>query len=182
MKLVAFASLMFASSIAAADPAPTTHYVDTDVMIGAARPIAGLNAMLGVDAGVHWQDNVWLHGAIAAGPGGDDQGTGTNANAHGGLELRGCTTGGVACAEAGVDVGVQRGTWRSNYDMSAETASSIIAVPRAGFDVGGRRVRFHMGLEADVALAGTHEATGLPTTHEGGLAGVELATGIGVQW
>src|SRR5205823_5883276 len=142
-----------ASSIATAEP---TRYVQGDAMIGFAHPVAGGNAMAGVEGGARVDGPMWLHAAVGFGLAGDDMGPGTNALASAGLEVRGCAIPAL-CAIAGGDVGVQHGTWSSDRDPgTSETVSALVAIPRAAIDVGGAKLRVRIGLQLDVALAASH--------------------------
>src|SRR5436190_24210969 len=119
------------------------HYVQAGLMAGAAAPVAALNIMGAVEAGKHIGDSdAWLHGAVAYGQSGDDQGPGSTLQLHAGIEWRPCGWGNRVCGVGGLDVGYQAGRWSDRDDAThRDSVDALVAVPRVGVDVGGEKVR-----------------------------------------
>ena len=190
MNRIVLVAALLAAPVAHAEP---TQWVAASLMFGAAEPVSdGYNAMAGVDAGYRLTDLVWAHAGVAYGPSIDRFGQhvpngGRNGLVRGGAVARWCA-GTVVCGEAGVDLGVQHGTWSGTvYSPTAingtvdevDTDTALVAIPRIGLDVGGESLRARLGLEADAALAAT--STGM-TTRAQGIIGIELAAGVAYQW
>jgi hypothetical protein len=168
--------LVAATAVARAD-----NYVQVDGSVGVAAPVAGYNAMLGVEAGHRLLDPLWAHGEIGAGLAADDQGNGTNMLVRAGVELHGCATPRV-CGITGLDLGYQHGTWASRQDMSTEASNALVAIPRVALDLGiGVQTRIRVGIELDAALAGMHES-GVEIAGHRTLIGAELFTGVARTW
>lgn len=157
-------------------------------MLGAARPVAALNLMAALEGGWRLGDGpAWLHAAATWGATGDDQGPGSNLQLRGGLEGRACLWSGAACGVGGVDAGFQSGHW-SDRDAPArnESSEALVAIPRAGLDLGGRNWRARMGLELDYGVLARRErnpvTAGFPSGASSGLVGVEANAGLAYQW
>ena len=179
------ASLVVTSLVAmtAAAHAEPTRYVQTDVMLGGSAPVVGPNLLGSVSAGYLLTPEVWAHGELAGGPAMDDQGGGSNVQAHAGVETRGCSAGRTVCAMVGVDAGVLRGSWVSHDSQGMrEDVTAGVIVPRVGVDAGGRQVRARLGLEIDEAFAGTHTSSSTDTSRATGTVGAELSAGVAYQW
>lgn len=178
MRLVLLATIFVATAVHA-EPA---RYVQTDLMVGGTAPDVGPNLLAGLAVGVRVAPNLWARGELAGGPAADDQGGGTASQLRAGIEARGCTTTGVACAIAGADLGGQRGTWTSHDMMENETLDALVVIPRVGVDAGGRTWRGRLGLEIDESLYGRHFSSYAPADTRTGAIGFELAAGVAYQW
>jgi hypothetical protein len=172
-------SLLATTAIAHAEP---TRYVQTDLMIGGAAPVAGPNLLGAVEGGYQLTPGLWGHGELSAGPAGDDQGSGSNSQARAGVEGRACFDGRVLCGVLGGDLGVQHGTWTRSDGMENEHVTALVLVPRIGVDAGGRNLRARLGIELDEALYGRHQMSYAPTIDVKGTMGLELAAGVAYQW
>ncbi len=178
------------SSLAEAQPALSTpaqrdpaQYLETDLMVGGAAPVAGLNALVAVQGGYRLWHNLWLHGEAGYGHAQDDQGGGSNMQLHAGLESRPCIVRGIVCAVVGADLGYAQGSWVSDLARDQmESVSALVAVPRLGLDLGGDHVRVRLGIEADVALAGHHREIGGMEAAAGSLVALGLGLGVAYQW
>lgn len=165
-------------AVAHAEPA---HYLQGDGSVGIAAPVAGFNAMLGVEGGLRVAPYVWAHGDVGGGLAGDDQGTGTNFQLRGGAETHLCASPWL-CGIVGLDLGFQRGTWASRMDMSTEVTNALVAIPRLAADIGlGAHTRLRVGLELDRSLTGEN-MTGVRIAGHSTLIGAELFTGIAYTW
>ena len=63
--------------------------------------------------------------------------------------------------------------------------NALVAIPRFGFDIGGRNLRARMGLELDVALAAERDVNsgaGNTTATSPGIVGIEMNGGVAYQW
>ncbi len=179
MNKLVIGSLLVASA-AHADP---TSYVQTDVMIGGATPVTGPNLLAAVSGGYLLAPYLWAHTEVASGVAGDDQGSGTSSQARGGVEARGCTASGIACAIAGVDAGVLYGTWtKQGMPSDYEHVIAGVIVPRLGVDIGGGHWRGRLGLELAEAFAGSHTSSFAAPYTPRGTVGFELAAGAAYQW
>jgi hypothetical protein len=188
MRSLAIASLLVASA-AHAEP---TQWVAASVMFGAAEPVVdGYNAMAAVDGGYRLTELLWAHAGVAYGTSIDRFGQhvpngGRNSLVRGGAAARWCA-GSAVCGEAGVDLGVQHGTWSGTvYSPTViggvtevDTDTALVAIPRIGLDVGGDTLRARLGLEADAALASS--SSGMSTAAHG-IVGIELVAGVAYQW
>lgn len=175
MRYLAYA-LVLAGSAAHAEP---QAYVQGDMMVGFATPVAGPNAMAGVEAGYDL-GAVWAHAAMAAGPASDDQGSGYNSKIAGGLEVHGCGSSGVACLLVGIDLGGQHGRWSG--DSMSESFTGLVAIPRVFADLGGSTWRFRIGLEASALIAGTGTRGKVGLGRGSGVVGNELVIALARGW
>jgi hypothetical protein len=179
--------LVVAPAIAAADPPESLHYVEGGALFGAAQPVIGWNVMATAAVGTRVEGPWWLRGSFGYGRtidnlGGHGPNGGTHLVARGGAEGRWCESAREwLCGIAGVDLGVQHGTWsHTSYPMPdpvLDSATSLVIVPRVGVDTGSPTLRARFDLEADVALAGSDTAMGDRRT-----AGVELGLGMVYAW
>jgi len=180
------ASLVFASlvTMTAAAHAEPVRYVQTDVMLGGSAPVVGPNLLGSVSAGHLLTPGLWAHGELAGGLAADDQGGGSNVQAHAGVETRGCTAGRAVCAMVGLDAGVLRGSWMSHESQGMrEDVTAGVIVPRFGIDAGGQRVRARLGLEIDEAFAGKRTSSyDTSSSSPAGTVGAELSAGVAYQW
>jgi hypothetical protein len=188
MRSLAIAALL-AGSTAHAEP---SQWVAASVMFGAAEPVAnGYNALAAIDAGYRLTALLWAHAGIAYGPSIDRFGQhvpngGRNGLVRGGVEARWCA-GTILCGTAGLDLGIQHGTWSGTaYSPTVlggvdevDTDTALVAIPHVGLDVGGDTLRARVGLEADAALAAA--SSGIMTDAHG-IVGIELAAGVAYQW
>jgi hypothetical protein len=185
MRTLILASLGI-SAIASAEPHIATTYVQGDLMVGIAAPVAGFNAMLGAEGGLHWIGPLWGHAELSVGPAADDQGTGYNSQIRAGLEARTCTGLGLVCVVAGLDLGGQHGAWGMSGDPAAmsstETFTGLVAIPRVLVEVGGRTLRFKLGIEADELIVGTGYHSHIGIGRGIGIVGNELVSGVAYQW
>jgi hypothetical protein len=178
------------SSLAEAQPALSTpvqqdpaQYLETDLMIGGAAPVAGLNALVAVQGGYRLWHGLWLHGEAGYGHAQDDQGGGNNMELHAGLESRPCIARGIVCAVVGADLGYAHGAWVSDRAQDQmESVTALVAVPHLGLDLGGDHVRVRLGIEADVTLAGHHREIGGMEGAAGSLVALGLGLGVAYQW
>jgi len=148
-------------------------------MVGIATPVAGPNAMAGVEAGLDLGE-VWAHAGMAIGPASDDQGSGYNSKIAAGLEIHGCGSSGVACLLIGVDLGGQHGKW--NGDTTSDSFTGLVAIPRVFADLGGSTWRFRVGLETSVLIAGTGTHGQVGVGRDSGVVGNELVIGLARSW
>jgi len=149
-------------------------------MVGIAAPVAGFNAMAGVEGGLHWIGPLWGHAAISVGPAGDDQGTGYNSQIRAGAEARACGFDGTVCGLFGIDLGGQHGAWSG--DAMPESFTGLVAIPRVFVDLGGSTWRFRLGLEADELVVGTGMHSHVGIGRGIGVVGNELVTAVARQW
>jgi hypothetical protein len=194
---VVLACCILTPSIALAEPAiaaetttveaKPSRYVQAGFMVGAAAPVVAPNLLAAVDGGFRLAEGpVWLHTAVSWGATGDDQGPGSNLQLRAGIEGRTCWWRDRTCTVGGVDAGYQRGRWSDRDDPTHhESLNALVAIPRLGFDMGGRNVRARVGLELDVALLAQRDvsaATGNTSGTSPGLVGLEMNAGIAYQW
>lgn len=185
--IVIFATLAGTATIAAAEPPGLVEAVDAPTP--PSKTFVGVETLAGFDFGVDAQlaieggyrlDDVWsLHGLVATGLAADDQGGGAIHQVRAGVEAKTCTTHRLACVYGGIDAGYQAYTWRPDpwQEMTAdEPHHDMIAVLRAGFDVGGRHLRVRPGIETYSAIAGGG------TGGTSGLLGMNLDLGVAYQW
>src|SRR5262249_52520050 len=128
--------------IAHADPAA---YVQAEGLVGGASPI-GLDAMVGIEGGYRLAHGpFWVRGAVAYGPGGDDQGGGSVGQVRAGLEARWCGRERALCGVVALDLGGQYATWQHHQpDAGSETGKGLLMIPRIGLDTGGDHIRFRL--------------------------------------
>jgi hypothetical protein len=189
--------VLVAAPAARAEP---TSYVEGGLMFGAAEPVIGWNIMPTIDGGYRLGDVLWLHGGVGFGGTIDNLGShapnsGSNGLVRGGIETRWC--GGphhLLCAAGGLDLGASHGTWAPTASMAyshaygpvdSMTSTALLAIPRAGFDIGGDSVRARIGVEADLAVLErtTSQLAGAEMTESRpGFVGIELAAGVAYQW
>jgi hypothetical protein len=185
-----FAALL-TSSVLHAEPAPcrAAQYVAAGVSFGASEPIYdGYTVMAALDGGYRVSDTWWAHAAIATGTsvdrfGGHAPNGGHDLVARAGAEVRTCAS--VLCGFAGMDLGIQRGTFSDVVymdGMKTFTDAATIATPRVGFDVGGRTLRARVEIDSDVALAVTQNNPAYATPRFGDVIGIELGAGVAYQW
>ena len=190
MKLAALAVVLAPALAHAEPPAPipvqATTYMQADLMLGGAAPVAGPNLMFGFELGHQLIDGLWARGELAVGAAADDQGGGGNDQGRAGLEARSCSEHDRVCGFASADLGYQRGTWHAHGDsMHHEQVDAVVVVPRLGFEVGSARVHFLFAFELDTALWGRHQValdTGMTSEPVQGLMGGELVSGVRVAW
>lgn len=184
MRAFILASLFIPAIVRAEPQRVATTYVQGDLMVGIAAPVAGFNAMLGAEGGLHWIGPVWGHAELSIGPAADDQGTGYNSQVRAGLEARTCTRLGLVCVVGGLDLGGQHGAWGMSptQGMSSETFTGLVAIPRVLLDVGGRALRFKLGIEADELIVGTGYHSHIGIGRGIGVVGNELVSGLAYQW
>ena len=186
-------SIALAETATAAETATVTaeakpsRYVQAGLMVGAATPVVAPNLMAAVDGGFRLSDGpVWLHTALSWGSTGDDQGPGSNLQLRAGIEGRTCWWHDRTCTVGGVDAGYQRGRWSDRNDPTHnESINALVAIPRFGFDFGGRHLRARAGLELDVALLAQRDVNsgaGNTSASAPGIVGIELNTGVAYQW
>lgn len=191
--LVLTPSIAFAQAATAAETTTATaeakpsRYVQAGLMVGAATPVVAPNLMAAIDGGFRLSDGpVWLHTALSWGATGDDQGPGSNLQLRAGIEGRTCWWHDRTCTVGGIDAGYQRGRWSDRDDPTHnESVNALVAIPRFGFDIGGRNLRARVGMELDVALAAQRNVnSGAGTTSDTspGIVGIELNTGVAYQW
>lgn len=168
-------------------PAQPSRYVQAGVMVGAAAPVIAPNLMAAFDLGVRLTDGpIWLHTAVTWGSSGDDQGPGSNLQLRAGIEGRACWWRDRTCTVGGIDAGYQHGSWSDRNDPTHnESIDAFVAIPRFGFDLGGRTLRARIGLELDVAMAAQRELgspTGNTSETSPGIIGIEANAGVAYQW
>jgi hypothetical protein len=195
MRISVIAALVLASSAAFAEP---TKYIQGGMLFGAAEPVIGWNVMATVDGGYRFSDALWAHVELGYGPtvanlGNHGANGGTNGEVRAGVEARWCAHR-MVCGIAGVDLGVQRGTWSTTmYSatvidgvLESLTSEALVAIPRAGLDLGGDTFRVRLVLEADTAVIDrtttTTEMASPTSESRTGIIGVELAMGVAYQW
>ena len=177
MRFLVLASVIVAAPVSAE---PAAAYVQGDMMVGIAAPVAGFHAMVGAEGGLHWIGPVWGHAAIAAGPAADDEGRGYNSQIRAGAEARVCGFSGSVCGLFGIDLGGQRGSWSG--DSMPESFTGLVAIPRLFVDVGGATWRFRLGLEADELIVGSGVYSHVGVGRGIGVVGDEVVTAVARQW
>lgn len=193
-RLVIAALLAALQTRAHAEP---TRYLAGGMMFGAAEPVYdGYNVMAGADGGYRLDELWWAHAGVGYGTSVDRFGQhvpngGRNGLVRGGVEARWCA-GTVLCGIAGVDLGVQHGSWtHREYSptsdagiMQSYSDTAFVAIPRMGFDVGGDRLRVRVAIEGDMSLLTTQINTdfGPVDTGLGHFIGLELAAGVAYLW
>lgn len=182
MRLLILASFLLAASASAEPEHVTGAYVQGDMMVGIAVPVAGFNAMAGAEGGLHWIGPLWAHAALSAGPAADEDGTGYNTQIRAGGEARACGFGGTVCGLFGIDLGGQHGTWSGDSESMPESFTGLVAIPRVFVDLGGSTWRFRLGIEADWLVVGNGEHAHIGVGRGIGFVGNELVTGVARLW
>ena len=185
MKL-ATAAILLVPALAAAEPAAyvPSAYVQGEVMLGGAAPVAGPNLLGGIEAAHRLGSTpLWARAALVYGPAADDQGSGTDRQARLGLEARSCTATGWACGAVAGDLGYLRSTWRTPIDPPRwEQVEGVVVVPRLAVDVGGARIRASLAFELDLAASARHTSSDAAPARETGVGGGELVGGVAYRW
>ena len=152
-----------------APPPVLEHYLGVGVGLGGYNELLIAGAQL--DAGLRIPGSpLWLHGAVGAGSTARlfDTGTGSYVRVTAGLEAHGCLLRNTFCVFGGVDAGVLHAQFSGTDSFSLSDSPTmdvvesthIVAVPRAGFDVGSQTVRFRWTLDVPLDLGGPDPSGG----------------------
>jgi hypothetical protein len=174
--LVAFASLVAATSVASAEPALTavqpTPEAPSSLYVAGGAEAGGNDQYLTagglVEVGVRVGHGIWIHGTAADGSADRmfaSVSSGEYLQLRAGADLMRCAEHGKRCMFLGADFGVQHTQWTgvddgfsdSQDDMpSTFNRTKLIAVGRFGADIGNSysRLRWRPGVEVSMSNGG----------------------------
>jgi allophanate hydrolase subunit 2 len=173
-QILAFASLVALGSVAHADdsitaaaadaPAPTATYLSVGANMGGVDGFIALGGALEVGHQIE-SSPVVVHAAFGTGRAGKLFATGDGyfQQLRAGADLRGCTTSGVLCAFAGMDIAYQHVEYSGTEDdwfgdseptMTTTNDSRMVGLGRVGLDIGGEHIRWRPGFEMALDRSG----------------------------
>ncbi len=149
-----------------APPPVLDHYIAVGGGVGAYNQLLLAGAQ--VDAGLRIPGSpIWLHGTVGAGSAAwlFDSGNGSFSRATAGFEAHGCLLRNTFCVFGGADLGIFHAAYTgtdsySSGGMDVVDSSRLVAVPRAGFDVGSQTMRFRWTLDVPLDLGGADPSGG----------------------
>lgn len=178
VRSIALVAVLLCPAAALAEPDQSSFYGMAAVGFNAVGAPSGVKAEYGglaweLAMAGRWRD-LWFRGAVTDGQ------MFMNTNGHIvepriGIEMR-TRHNANAAAFAGIDAGRVDG-WADDEDGGQDTVKGWFAMPRAGLELGGAHVRFHLALEVLVGY-GTSTNVGAAGSGTGRLGGGSFMLGL----
>jgi hypothetical protein len=169
------ASLARAGTPPAAEP---TSYVQADAFW------LLFYGVIGAEGGYRIADApIWAHAEVSASSMWWEMAeSGSASQISAGPETHACSERRRVCGVLGLDFGDVRSSWHAPYDQYIDyQRESIDMIPRVVLDVGGKNIRFRVGLELYARLHDIHFAAGSSVGSDAGTS-AKPVLGISYQW